>query len=334
METLKEFASLLSKNNLRLLAGMLIGVVVVQSVAAVQFIVVFNHFSPEFLIIPTVVGAVGGFLISLGRLVIRQRERQLREQISEVKLINKSLEKARVEAEHASHVKSQFLAHMSHELRTPLNAIMGFSQMMTAEAVGKLNDQYRGYAHDIQYSAEHLLEVINDILDISKIEANEFVLEMKEADIYEPIVGALKIIQPKADEKNIKISQSPMQSGCNLMCDVRIVRQVVLNILTNAVKFTPSGGEVQVKLVNGAEHSLELHVTDTGVGISPQNIEKVVEPFGQARDDSMHTHEGTGLGLSISKRMMELHGGKLVIESTVGKGTTVMVKFPSDLRAH
>jgi len=242
---------------------------------------------------------------------------------------NLRLRTALVTAEHANKSKSIFLAHMSHELRTPLNAVIGFSSILANEMFGvHANVKYAEYSNDVLRSSEHLLEVINDILDISRIEAGEMDLEEENTDIAEQAGLCFRMVEERAKRKGVELV-SRIENGLPpLRSDKRHIKQILLNLMANAVKFTMNGGIVTLVAGTQKDGGLSIQIIDTGVGIAPENIAKVLEPFGQIRDSQDLTHEGTGLGLTISRRLMELHDGMLSIESEVGKGTSVTLKFP------
>ena len=246
---------------------------------------------------------------------------------SEVEKLNESLKSEKERAESANKAKSEFLANMSHELRTPLNAIIGFSEMMLQATFGPLgSERYDEYMNDIHNSGTHLLTLINDILDMSKIEAGRFKLDSENADI-EPIISeTLRTLTPQAQEKDVSVTAdiAPKLHGD---IDRRAIRQVFLNILSNAVKFTPSGGHINVLGYQQGD-SLVFIIADTGVGIPEEAIAKLGQPFEQVENQFTKTHAGSGLGLAISRSLVELHGGKLEIASKEGKGTTVTVTLP------
>jgi|GEM_PF-1530053 len=233
-------------------------------------------------------------------------------------------------AERASRAKSEFLAHMSHELRTPLNAIIGFSQLMAYGTFGTLEGKNLEYTHDIHSSADHLLELINDILDISKIEADEFDLNEEVIDLFTPLEEALKIIRLKSAEKRQTLEFNDDARPCHVFADARLIRQIAVNLLSNAVKFTPEGGHIQMSVSREEDSGVEITISDTGIGIADEDIATILEPFGQARENSEHATEGTGLGLSLSNKLIELHEGSLLIHSTPDVGTTVTMKLPRE----
>ena len=246
---------------------------------------------------------------------------------TEVEKLNESLQSEKERAESANKAKSEFLANMSHELRTPLNAIIGFSEMMIQATFGPLgSERYAEYMNDIHNSGTHLLTLINDILDMSKIEAGRFTLSSENADL-EPIISeTLRTLTPQAQEKAITLSAdiTPKLHGD---IDRRAIHQVFLNILSNAVKFTPAGGHIDVKGYQEND-KLVFIFSDTGVGIPEAAIAKLCQPFEQVENQFTKTHAGSGLGLAISRSLVELHGGELTIQSKEGKGTTVTIILP------
>ncbi len=249
--------------------------------------------------------------------------------ITEQKQNELALIQARQRADQANLAKSAFLAHMSHEFRTPLNAIIGFSEIMAEEIFGPHGaPKYREYSHDILHSSRHLLDVIGDILDLSKIEADELELDLQVTDIRGPIGSSARLLNEVAVEKGLHLSCRMPEEAMMVDCDMRAIRQVVLNILSNAMKFTGRGGNVDVKVEPTSDNCLILSITDTGCGISPHDIDRVLEPFGQGRTGQNISHEGTGLGLAISKRLVEMHGGRLKIQSEVGVGTEIIITLP------
>jgi len=242
----------------------------------------------------------------------------------------RELEGARRRAEEASMAKSRFLAMMSHELRTPLNSILGFSQFMVDEIMGRMaNARYLEYAGDIQHSARHLLDVINDILDISKVEAGEAKLEEEDLDLHEVAATIQRLMAPRLSAKEQVLTVSIPAGMPRLRGDGRVIRQILMNLCSNANKFTPEGGAVTLTAGVDYRGGIRVEVADTGVGIAAANIPLVLEAFGQVRTSHTVTHEGTGLGLTLSKQLVDLHGGDLAIQSEVGKGTTVILRFPA-----
>jgi len=250
--------------------------------------------------------------------------------ISERKRIEQALEEAKEGAELANRTKSEFLANMSHELRTPLNAVIGFSELMRKELLGPLgSERYLEYAADIYESGSHLLGVINDILDLSKIEAGKIDLEEETFDLSVAVDATLRLIRERAERRQIALAARIGASVPQLRADERKVKQILINLLSNAVKFTPEGGSVTISAERRPD-GLVIAVTDTGIGIAPEDVPRALEPFKQVSAAHNRTHEGTGLGLPLTKRLVELHGGRLEIESAVGRGTTVSVQFPSE----
>jgi len=238
------------------------------------------------------------------------------------------LRDARDSALQASRIKSEFLAHMSHELRTPLNAILGFSETITAAVFGPISERYRAYAEHIHESGKRLLHLINDLLDLSRIEAGRY--ELAEAPV--PVAGALadciKLVTAEAQRKSLTISLDPGPSGLTVHADPRAFEQIALNLLSNAVKFTDQGGAVSI-CVSLTEDAVAIAVTDTGIGIPPELVPTLFEPFRQAHAGISRQYGGTGLGLSICRNLIDLHGGTIGIDSAPGRGTTVTVRFPA-----
>jgi signal transduction histidine kinase/integral membrane sensor domain MASE1 len=244
------------------------------------------------------------------------------------RLANQAAEQQQV-AENASVAKSQFLANISHELRTPLNAILGFSEIMKSEMFGPLGSpQYRGYAADIHDSGSHLLTVINDILDLSKIEAGKFELHEEECDTARLARDAVRFVAERAAAAGVALQQRLPATLPPVRADGRLIKQILLNLLSNAIKFTSSGGLVTVAAEIDRNGDLALSIADTGIGIAADQLERVLQPFTQVENTLTRTHAGTGLGLPLCKSLAELHGGRLALESTVGSGTVVTIVLP------
>jgi signal transduction histidine kinase len=226
----------------------------------------------------------------------------------------------------ASQHKSEFLANMSHELRTPLNAIIGFSEVLTDRMFGELNDKQEEYLKDIYSSGTHLLSLINDILDLSKIEAGRMELELTDFHLPTALDNALTLVRERAGRRNITLQMSVDERLGQIQADERKIRQVVLNLLSNAIKFTPEGGRIEVAAVP-RDGSVEVSVSDTGVGIAPEDQEAVFEEFRQVGTAEKKA-EGTGLGLTLCRKFVELHGGKIRVTSQVGVGSTFTFTLP------
>ncbi|MEK9755154.1 MAG: ATP-binding protein, partial [Rhodospirillaceae bacterium] len=241
-----------------------------------------------------------------------------------------SLVHAKEAAELANRAKSEFLAHISHELRTPLNCVIGFSQILMNEMFGPLGrDSYREYAHDINTAGNHLLGLISDILDISKIEAGELEIFDAPVDIGGLLVNCLTIMRDRADAAGVTIAVEFDHDLPELLADELRLKQIVLNLLSNAIKFTPAAGQVKVAAFIDGDGGMVIRVSDTGVGIAEENLERVMAPFEQVRSAPTLTHEGTGRGLYLAKTLAEMHDGRIEIESELGKGTHVTVHLPA-----
>jgi two-component system cell cycle sensor histidine kinase PleC len=220
---------------------------------------------------------------------------------------------------------------MSHELRTPLNAILGFSEVMKDEAFGNLGSrQYVDYAGHIHDSGQHLLGLINDVLDLSRIEAGRFAIRSEEIDLRVAIGNAQAMFELPVRQAGVNLKTDLDPNLPLLLADDRGLRQVLLNLISNAVKFTPAGGTVTIFARRAAGGGMELGVTDTGAGIDPVDVATVFEAFGQGRHDITARDKGTGLGLPIVRGLVEAHGGKVRLESVLGKGTTVVCTFPRE----
>jgi signal transduction histidine kinase len=251
------------------------------------------------------------------------------EMLSRIERHEASLTKARLEAEAASRAKSAFLATMSHELRTPLNAILGFSEIMTLETFGPLGSQnYRDYSRDIYDSGLHLLHVVNDVLDLSKIEAGRLDLNRTDIDVGQVVQAALRFFRERSQRAGLTLTAQIDPCLPPLHADDRIVRQCILNLIANAIKFTPANGAVVVAAHGEAGDWTAISIADNGIGISEADLPKVVTPFGQAGNAYTRKHDGTGLGLPLVKSFVELHRGTFDIKSAVGAGTTVTIRFP------
>jgi signal transduction histidine kinase len=237
---------------------------------------------------------------------------------------------AKVGAETANRTKSEFLANMSHELRTPLNAIIGYSEIIKKGMFGPLSERYREYSSDIFDSGTHLLALINDILDLSKLEAGQFELQEEDVDLAGAIRASMHLIETTAEKSKVRLS---VAAGAHepllVRADERRLRQILINLLSNAVKFTPEGGRVHVS-TSVTSQGIVIAVSDTGIGMTPDHISKALEPFRQIDSKLSRKYEGTGLGLPLAKHLVELHGGTLSIESKVNVGTTVTVALPPE----
>ena len=253
---------------------------------------------------------------------------QLESREEELSHLARKYEVAMTRAEAANQAKSEFLANMSHELRTPRNAINGFSEIMAGEMFGPLGDaRYKGYAADILKSGLHLLSLINDILDMAKIEAGKLTLHYETVSLREVVDDAARLMRGRVEEAGLKLLVDAPELP-NIEADHRGLKQVILNLLSNAVKFTPEGGDIVVALSREDDDRVRVAVTDTGIGIAPEDLGRLAKPFEQVEGQHSKTTQGTGLGLALTKSLIELHGGVLTMESEPGRGTTVSFDLP------
>lgn len=247
------------------------------------------------------------------------------------KQMEMSLRMAKERADAANNAKSSFLANMSHELRTPLNAVIGFSEIMMNETFGALGShKYIEYLGDIHLSAKHLLEIINEVLDMSKIESGKVDLDEQEIDIAGLITSVIRIMESRAFKSEVILEMDMSDNLLTLVADMRLIRQVLINLVSNAVKFSKKGQKIKTSAFVDDAGDLIISVEDEGIGIPKEKIKEALEPFGQIMD-SQHAREqqGTGLGLPLARAMIELHGGTLTLDSDLGKGTLVTISLPS-----
>ena len=274
---------------------------------------------------------------------LKNQEEQLRNSVADLEIsqsrlqalteswrrLSEDRERERDEATMASRAKSEFLASMSHELRTPLNSILGFSEIMKSELFGSLGtDQYRGYTQNIHESGSHLLSLINDVLDLAKIESGKLELHEERCELEQISKSVLKLMTEKARECGVSLNLECRSTVSTVRGDERKIKQILFNLLSNAIKFTPKGGRAVIRLAMSQSGDIELAVKDTGIGIARDQIQRVLEPFTQVESIHSRRHSGTGLGLTLAKELTELHGGEFDLASEEGEGTTVTVTFP------
>jgi len=259
---------------------------------------------------------------------VAERTKELTWEINERRQAQEALTIAKEQAEEANCAKSHFLASMSHDLRTPLNAIIGFADVIAQQRFGPTDEKYREYAKDIQSSGEHLLALVNEILDLSTIEAGEKSLNKETVALHEIVAECTRIIKDTASAKDIDLRIRAPENLPLVHADKRAIKQVLLNLLSNAVNFTPNGGEVHVVAVAVGEY-IKIAVIDTGPGISNEDLPHIMTPFRRGENDPYRANEGWGLGLAIAKSLIDLHDGEITLESELGKGTTVTVALPT-----
>jgi signal transduction histidine kinase len=292
-----------------------------------------------------VVAAAAAFIVTQGLLLalidsyLARRAQgetaRMREHIGELEQMQRKLKQTSGEltralgaAAQANQAKGAFLASMSHELRTPLNAIIGFSDTMVMEVFGPMGERYKSYAGDIRHSGEHLLALINDVLDLSRLDAGQAELREEAFDAAELISESLRMMVTQAGKAQIALTTHIEPGLPWLKADKRRIKQIIINLVSNALKFTDAGGAVDVIARVTAAGDLALAVADSGIGIAPEDIPKVMERFGQVDSPMSRKHDGTGLGLPLSRQLAQLHGGDLVLESVVNQGTTVTLTLP------
>jgi PAS domain S-box-containing protein len=249
--------------------------------------------------------------------------------VTPIKWRESDLSEAVAAARVAERTRGEFLAQLSHELRTPLNAIIGFSEAIKEGYLGPLStEKSREYASDVHAASTHLLEIINDVLDLSRIDAGGLELHEDEIDVNEVVDGSVRLVEGRAANGMVELTVEVPAGMPRLRADPRLIKQTLLNLLTNAVKFTPEGGKVTISAARRADGGIEITVTDTGTGIRPEDIQRALEPFAQVGEDVNRRDEGSGLGLPLARSIMELHGGSLELKSEPGRGTEAIVVFP------
>jgi two-component system cell cycle sensor histidine kinase PleC len=260
---------------------------------------------------------------------LRVSQTALERQTEELADLAQKYSEEKTRAEEANQAKSSFLANMSHELRTPLNAIIGFSEIMASGMFGPLGaDKYKGYCKDIHQSGQYLLDVINDILDMSKIEAGRIHLDLEQVRLGRFLNDAMRVVAPRAQDKKLALT-ADIARGIRVKADQRLLKQIVLNLLSNAVKFTPEGGSITVR-ARAASGWVRIAIADSGIGIPKDALAKLGRPFEQVESQLTKSHQGSGLGLAIAGSLTELHNGTMRIRSTPGKGTIVQLRLPVD----
>jgi len=287
-----------------------------------------SDFSPDLRKTPD-----GGTLLMLHDLAQQHRmEAHFRKHMDALIAELEAAHQAKQHAMELAQSRKDFLTTVSHELRTPLNAILGFSEMITKEMAGPVNnDRYLEYAQIIHSSGVHVLSMVNDLLDLSKLDAGKLELQVEPVEILKIIIDCVRLVGAQATRDHIGISVHVFDGVDRLCGDSKRLRQMLLNLLSNALKFTPVGGEITIDVFRRGE-SVAISVSDNGIGIRAEDIPKVLEPFGQVESEMSQKHHGTGLGLPLTKELAELHGGSLTMESNVDVGTTVTIILPPDAK--
>ncbi len=326
---LRQVGTVVSSASLRpLLSETALIALIGGAVAALVFVVLRYH---AVYLLDRAVAALSATQENLrGRLVdLETHRRALEDQRQVLAEAMADVSEARDQAEAANRAKSEFLASMSHELRTPLNAILGFSEIIQEEILGPIKPvKYVEYAKDIHDSGQHLLDLINDLLDLSKIEAGKMTIEPVPLDVRGLIARVVRLFMPAAERLGLTILAEPAQGVPALWADERAARQILLNLLSNAVKFTPRGGRIVVSACEVEGDAVEIAVKDSGIGIPASQIERLMRPFEQLDNAYQKSEGGTGLGLSLVAGLAALHGGTVRVESREGEGTTVAVRLP------
>jgi signal transduction histidine kinase len=264
---------------------------------------------------------------------VRLLTEQLQSEKKRLLQMVRELDGARMSADNANRAKSEFLASMSHELRTPLNAILGFSEIIKDELFGPVGmHQYVDYANDVHKSGQHLLDLINDVLDLSKIQAGRVDLREESVDLSELLADAISLTRERALKGGVSLVSNAPPSGPFVTADRRLIKQILLNLLSNAIKFTPQGGTVTGTTFSDG-HGIGIAIQDTGIGMTREDIVKAMQLYGQVDSKISRKHKGTGLGLPISQSLAELHDGKLAIDSEPGQGTTITLTLPASRAA-
>lgn len=284
-------------------------------------IAITEHGPPDVMVLATNISR-----LVLARKRIQELADQLKAERADLEKVNRELELRNSEVERANRLKSEFLASMSHELRTPLHSISGFADLLMEQIAGELKEKQKHYVGRIKNAATHLLSLINDILDLSKIEAGHLELHQQPFEISQSLTEVLDTLAPLITEKSLELANS-VQPDITLLADRIRFKQIMLNLLSNAVKFTPNGGKIQITS-STSEHSLEISVSDTGIGIASEEQAAIFDEFHQVSATTKGVKEGTGLGLAITRHLVESHGGKIWVESQLGKGSRFTFRLP------